>query len=115
MLKENFKEAAIDLIYANRNENEIYLLNELNEMTKKLNLRVEYFVDKLSDAKESNAFDVKSLKLGLIQKSDLLKFEKYNSDPETLVLLCGSDKMCNEYLKPAFLDMKFKKENVFIF
>ncbi len=90
----------INLIFANKTDNDVFLFDEINKMKGTLNMNTDYFIEKFSNKKENN-LNPKIFKLGLISKRDLMKFEKFNSDNETLVLICGSKKMANEYIYPA--------------
>ena len=112
MLKEQNKEAEINLLFANKTENEVLLYEELNEIKKTLNFNPKFFIEKFTNKKENN-IDFSNLKLGLITKESLLPYQEYINDDETLVMLCGNKKMVNEYLKPMVLEMNFKKENIF--
>lgn len=114
ILKENNSELEMDLIYASKSEKDVYLYNELNDITNKINLKVQYFIEKPSERNE-NLVETSKLRIGLIRKSDLLKYEMYHDSEETLVLVCGSKQMSNYYIKPIFEEMRFKSENICIF
>jgi len=114
ILKEQNKNLEINLIYANKSNNDVLLFNEINEMKNKLNLNIRFFIEKLDD-KYDNHKDPINFMLGLITKKDLIEFEKYKFDDETMVMICGSKKMVNDYIKPMFEEMNFNKENIFSF
>ena len=93
------------LLYGNRSSKDILLKNELDRIkhTKNISLKLIYTIDKEED-------DWDGL-VGYITKD---KIEKYVPPPsdDTLILLCGSGKMCKKYLIPLLIEMGYDSENI---
>ena len=97
------------LIFGNKTSKDILLKNQLDEMHKKQNFKFSnliYTIDKEEDGWTG--------KVGLITKEKIAKYIPEPSE-DTLIIICGSGKMCKKYLFPLLLEMGYSKENIFIF
>jgi NAD(P)H-flavin reductase len=93
------------LLYGNRSSKDILLKKELDGISKdkNINLKLFYTIDK-----DEEGWD------GLVGYITKDKIEKYISPPsdDTLILTCGSGKMCKKYLVPLLIEMGYKEENI---
>lgn len=96
------------LVFGNRSTKDILLKDELDHFLKcgHFKFDVYYTIDK---AEEGWTGEV-----GYISKEMIAKYMPPPAD-DTLILICGSGKMCKKYLAPMLLEMGYAATSIFIF
>jgi NAD(P)H-flavin reductase len=116
MIKEEDKESEIHLIFANKKEKDIILLNELEYIKTKINLKIYYFLEEINHDTNIDRKIANNINIGLISEKFLDEnFSKYSKDKDFLIMACGSKKMTNDFISPILKKLNFKDENIFIY
>ena len=93
------------LLFGNRSSKDILLKDELDKINKEQNikLKLDYTIDNSEEG--WNGY------VGYITRDKIEKCMPPPSD-DTLILICGSGKMCKKYLVPLLIEMGYKEENI---
>lgn len=103
ILKSSDDQTNINLIFANRTENDILQKEELEEFANDRRFKVTYILSRPSESWTGHT--------GYIT-TELVKSIFPSPSSESVVLLCGPPKMVNEACKPSLKEAGFEMERV---
>lgn len=93
------------LLYGNRSSKDILLKDKLDKIY--LDQNIKFKIDYTIDYQEEgwNGY------VGYITRDKIIECMPPPSD-DTLIMTCGSGKMCKKYLVPLLIEMGYKEENI---